>query len=87
MLLACAGVAQPIKDMQTDTGIKDAYTQHWIEYLLAQFKQKKTETPARSAASIQEELIQWTLDNEDKIYSGFLTLEGQSYTPPPITER
>ncbi|KAJ6626610.1 hypothetical protein B0H10DRAFT_1941631 [Mycena sp. CBHHK59/15] len=73
--LACAGVAQPIKNTQTDTGIKDAYTQYWIDYLLEQFKEKKTENPNRDSKEIQEELIQWTLDNEDRIYSGFLTLK------------
>ncbi|KAJ7112273.1 hypothetical protein C8R44DRAFT_741961 [Mycena epipterygia] len=67
--LACSGVAQPIKNSQTATGVKDAYTQHWIDHLLAQFT-------ARSNNEIQEELIQWTLDNEEKIYSGFLTLKG-----------
>ncbi|KAJ7794953.1 hypothetical protein B0H13DRAFT_2245509 [Mycena leptocephala] len=74
--LACASVAQPIKNTQKDTGVKDAYTQHWIEYLLAQFKQKKDEDPARTTADIEKELIQWTLDNEEKIYSGFLTVKG-----------
>ncbi|KAJ6615078.1 hypothetical protein B0H10DRAFT_1950204 [Mycena sp. CBHHK59/15] len=74
--LACAGVAQPIKNTQKDTGIKDAYTQHWIDHLLEQFKQKKQEMPGRSSTDIQEELIHWTLDNDDKIYSGFLTLKG-----------
>ncbi|KAJ6555775.1 hypothetical protein B0H19DRAFT_902080, partial [Mycena capillaripes] len=74
--LACSGVAQPVKNMQTATGVKDAYTQHWIDYLLDEFKAKKNQTPSRSSTEIQEELIQWTLDNQDKIYSGFLTLKG-----------
>ncbi|KAJ7035837.1 hypothetical protein C8F04DRAFT_1340815 [Mycena alexandri] len=74
--LACSGVAQPIKNAQTDTGIKDAYTQHWIKYLLDEFQRKKQEDPERSSDEIEEELIQWTLDNEDKIYSGFLTVDG-----------
>ncbi|KAJ6584218.1 hypothetical protein B0H10DRAFT_2168096 [Mycena sp. CBHHK59/15] len=74
--LACARVAQPIKNTQTDTSIKDAYTQYWISYLLEQFKEKKTENPNWDSKEIQEELIQWTLDNEDRIYSGFLTLKG-----------
>ncbi|KAJ7906752.1 hypothetical protein B0H13DRAFT_2233563 [Mycena leptocephala] len=74
--LACAGVAQPIKNTQTGTGIKDAYTQYWIDYLLEQFKEKKGQSPPRSNTEIEEELIRWTLDNEDKIYSGFLTLKG-----------
>ncbi|KAJ7726809.1 hypothetical protein DFH07DRAFT_945958, partial [Mycena maculata] len=74
--LACLGVAQPIKNAQTDTGIKDAYTQHWIDHILEQFKQKQQADPERSTTKIQEELIQWTLDNEDKIYNGFLTTKG-----------
>ncbi|KAJ7139371.1 hypothetical protein C8R44DRAFT_605476, partial [Mycena epipterygia] len=78
--LACSGVVQPIKNSQTATGVKDAYTQHWINHLLAQFKEKKSENPARSNNEIQEELIQWTLDNEEKIYSGFLTLKGFDLT-------
>ncbi|KAJ7711067.1 hypothetical protein B0H16DRAFT_1480617 [Mycena metata] len=74
--LACSGVAQPIKKAQTDTGVKDAYTQHWISYLLNEFERKQQEDPQRSSVKIQEELVQWTLDNEDKIYSGFLTVDG-----------
>ncbi|KAJ7503663.1 hypothetical protein B0H11DRAFT_2222291 [Mycena galericulata] len=74
--LACSGVAQPIKNSQTETGIKDAYTQHWIDHILEQFKEKKRQAPDRTNTEIQEEHIQWTLDNEEKIYSGFLTLKG-----------
>ncbi|KAJ7202121.1 hypothetical protein GGX14DRAFT_571015 [Mycena pura] len=73
--LACAGVAKPIETMQRDTGVKDAYTQHWIEHLLEQYKRKKAEK-TKSHKDIEAELIQWTLDNEEKIYSGFLTLKG-----------
>ncbi|KAJ7822982.1 hypothetical protein B0H14DRAFT_3146177 [Mycena olivaceomarginata] len=55
-------------------GVKDAYTQYWIEHLLEQYKQKKSE--GQHPKDIESELVQWTLDNEDKIYSGFLTLQG-----------
>ncbi|KAJ7205461.1 hypothetical protein GGX14DRAFT_644635 [Mycena pura] len=75
VILACAGVAKPIETMQRETGVKDAYTQHWIEHLLEQFKQKKAEK-IKSHKDIEAELVQWTLDNEEKIYSGFLTLKG-----------
>ncbi|KAJ7294000.1 hypothetical protein C8J57DRAFT_1704630 [Mycena rebaudengoi] len=74
--LACAGVSAPIKASQTDTGIKDMYTQHWIDHLLDKFKEMKLEDPARDSDEIEAELIQWTLDNDNKIYSGFLTLKG-----------
>ncbi|KAJ7734971.1 hypothetical protein B0H14DRAFT_3613787 [Mycena olivaceomarginata] len=61
--LACSGVLKPAKDSQTRTGVKDMYTQHWINHLLSRFK-------------ITAELVQWTLDNRDSIYSAFLTTKG-----------
>jgi peptide subunit release factor RF-3 len=74
--LACSGVLKPIKDSQTQTGVKDMYTQHWIDHLLARFKEMKTNEPDRSNQDIQTELIQWTVDNRDKLYSAFLTTDG-----------
>ncbi|KAJ6612184.1 hypothetical protein B0H10DRAFT_2177449 [Mycena sp. CBHHK59/15] len=74
--LACAGVVKPVKDSQTQTGVKDVYTQHWIDFLLSQFKDIKKDEPDRADTDIQEELVQWTLDNRDKIYSAFLTMKG-----------
>ncbi|KAJ7698807.1 hypothetical protein B0H14DRAFT_2649370 [Mycena olivaceomarginata] len=60
--LACAGVSKPMKASQTDTGVKDTYTQRTNQIVL----------PRR----FQEELIQWTVDNRDKLYSPFLTMKG-----------
>ncbi|KAJ7698601.1 hypothetical protein B0H17DRAFT_1158298 [Mycena rosella] len=74
--LGCLGVAKHVKDSQTETGVKDTYTQFWIDELLARFKQMKKDQPTRSVQEIQEELIQWTVDNRDKIYSVFLTMKG-----------
>ncbi|KAJ7692327.1 hypothetical protein B0H16DRAFT_1851861 [Mycena metata] len=74
--LACSGVASKIKESQTETGVKDMYTQHWIDDLIARFKELKREDAARTNEDIQAELVQWTLDNEDQIYSGFLTMKG-----------
>ncbi|KAJ7659979.1 hypothetical protein B0H17DRAFT_1163121 [Mycena rosella] len=74
--LACSGILQPIKDSQTRTGVKDMYTQYWIDELISRFKEMKKDDPTRSTADIQEELVQWTVENSDKIYSGFLTTKG-----------
>ncbi|KAJ7508792.1 hypothetical protein B0H11DRAFT_1703142 [Mycena galericulata] len=74
--LACSGVAQRVKDSQTETGVKDMYTQYWIDQLISRFKQMKKDDPTRSNTDIEDELVQWTRANSDKIYSAFLTMKG-----------
>ncbi|KAJ6560702.1 hypothetical protein B0H10DRAFT_1845560, partial [Mycena sp. CBHHK59/15] len=74
--LACLGVPKHVKDLQTQTGIKDMYTQYWIDQLLLRFKEHKIMEPDHSDRDTQEELVQWTLDNRDKIYSAFPTMKG-----------
>jgi hypothetical protein len=65
-----------VKDLQTNTGVKDAYTQHWIDYLIGRARDLQKENPGRPAEEIQAELIVWVNDNKSKIYNGFLTLKG-----------
>lgn len=74
--LACSGVAQRIKESQTETGVKDMYTQYWIDQLICRFKDAKKDDPARLNADIERELIEWTQASSDQIYSGFLTMKG-----------
>ncbi|KAF7368443.1 hypothetical protein MVEN_00167300 [Mycena venus] len=73
--LACSGIVKPIKDLQTETGVKDAYTQFYIDELLSRFKGMKKD-PDLTAAEIESELTQWTKDNQSQIYSPFLTMKG-----------
>lgn len=75
--LACAGVVRPVKDSQTQMGVKDVYTQHWIDLLLSRFKEIKKDEPDRADDDIERELVQWALDNRDNIYSAFLTMKGE----------
>ncbi|KAJ7756607.1 hypothetical protein B0H16DRAFT_1458060 [Mycena metata] len=63
------------QDSQTATGVKDAYTQFHIDELISRFKQMRKDQPDRSVDDIEAELIQWTIDNRDRIYSPFLTLK------------
>ncbi|KAJ7349682.1 hypothetical protein DFH08DRAFT_667969, partial [Mycena albidolilacea] len=74
--LACSGVIEPVKDLQTETGVKDVYTQFWINGLILRFKEMRKDDPNRSVEEIQKELVQWTVENRDSIYSGFLTTKG-----------
>lgn len=73
---ACLGVAQTVKDMQTETGTKDAYLQFWIDHLIDRARTMQREDPTRSKESIQEELWKWAIDNQDRIYSPFFSLDG-----------
>jgi hypothetical protein len=34
MKAACLGISQTVKDLQTNSGVKDAFTQHWIDELI-----------------------------------------------------
>ena len=77
--IACLGIAQHVKDLQTATGIKDAYTQYWIDDLIKRARTMQENEPNRSSASIQAELFEWAEKNRDQIYSGFLTLKGLLY--------
>ncbi|KAJ7206206.1 hypothetical protein C8J57DRAFT_1258525 [Mycena rebaudengoi] len=74
--LACSGVIKHVKESQMNTGVKDTYTQFWIDDLLSRFKTMRNAEPDRSVQDIQMELIQWTVENRDKIYSPFLTMKG-----------
>ena len=74
--MACLGIAQHVKDRQMATGIKDAYTQYWIDDLIKCARTIQENEPKRSSTSIQAELFEWAEENQDRIYSGFLTLKG-----------
>ena len=74
--IACLGVAERVKELQTSTGIKDTFTQHWIEELIDRARDLKKQYPQRTAADIQMELMNWVDENKDNVYNSFLTLEG-----------
>ncbi|KIM81307.1 hypothetical protein PILCRDRAFT_89258 [Piloderma croceum F 1598] len=74
--LSCLGVAKMVSDSQTGTGVKDAYTQFWINQLIERVWETKHRVPFCSIDSIAEELWQWVTTNEDKIYNPFLSHSG-----------
>ncbi|KAJ6514774.1 hypothetical protein DFH09DRAFT_1251422 [Mycena vulgaris] len=74
--LACLGVAQAVKDIQTSTGVKDAYTTYWIEDLIRRSRELKKGDPNLDSADIVKELMDWVTENESKIYNPFLSMKG-----------
>ncbi|KAJ7448584.1 hypothetical protein FB451DRAFT_1053799 [Mycena latifolia] len=74
--LACLGVAQAVKDIQTNTGVKDAYTSYWIEDLIRRSRELKKGDPNLDSAEIVKELMDWVAANESKIYNPFLSMKG-----------
>lgn len=74
--LACLGVAKSVQTQQTKSGIKDTYTQHWIDFLIVRARTLQKEHPERIAADIQKELLIWVEEHKSDIYNPFLTLDG-----------
>ena len=75
--LSCLGIAQNVQNQQTKTGIKDGYTQFWIDDLIARARTLRKHHPGRTAIDIQTDLLTWVHENTDGIYNPFLTLDGE----------
>jgi hypothetical protein len=80
--LACRGVESKVDARWTTTGIKDAYTTYWTNFLLSQFKEIKKSEPHRTSESIYKEVYEWVLnpENREKILSPFLRMKGYDPT-------
>ncbi|KAJ7196272.1 hypothetical protein GGX14DRAFT_403477 [Mycena pura] len=72
--LACEGNETDLKKSYTATGIKDKYTEYWINDILSQFK--KAVANGEDKQAVTEVLKQWVKDHSDDIYSAFLTTDG-----------
>ena len=79
--LACLGISQNVKTQQTKTGIKDAYTQYWIDHLIEQARTLHKEHPRQTTADIQSELLAWVQEHKSEIYNPFLKLDGKHFPP------
>ncbi len=75
--MACLGIAQNVQNQQTKTGTKDAYTQFWIDQLIARARLLRQNHFERTAVDIQTELRAWADENRGNIYNAFLTLDGR----------
>ncbi|KAI0368156.1 hypothetical protein BV20DRAFT_948572, partial [Pilatotrama ljubarskyi] len=74
--LACLGVESKVREKQTETGVKDAYTEHAICELLKRAREERRNQPERTKEDIQEELLAWVDANPDAVYNPVLTMPG-----------
>jgi hypothetical protein len=79
--VACLGVAQSVKDLQTDSGVKDTYTQHWIYQLIDQSRLMQRSQPKHPVAEIQADLMRWVYEKKSSIFNPFLTTKGMTAIP------
>ena len=77
--LACLGVAQTVQNHQTKTGVKDGYTQYWIDHLIERARLLRKEQPGKTANDIQSELLTWVEEHKSEIYNPFLKLDGEHF--------
>ncbi|OBZ70704.1 hypothetical protein A0H81_09161, partial [Grifola frondosa] len=76
VLLACKGNATQVTKCQTDTGVKDPYTQHWINDILSHFQQLKCLHPSCSDEDITKALETFVREHDCNLYNPFLQIEG-----------
>lgn len=74
--MACIGIAQNVQNQQTKSGIKDSYTQFWIDDLILRARTFRKADPMRTTVDIQSELLGWVNNNRNDIINPFLTLDG-----------
>ena len=71
------GNAQAVSTQQTKSGIKDAYTQYWIDDLIERARTLQKAHPQKTKTDIQTELLVWVQEHKGDIYNPFLTLDGK----------
>ncbi|KAI9062110.1 hypothetical protein FKP32DRAFT_1726132, partial [Trametes sanguinea] len=74
LAIACRGVEKHVKARQTLTGVKDMYTQSWIEDLIRRARDQKHR--GQTGDEVQRELLRWVDENEDIILNPCLQLPG-----------
>lgn len=72
--LACSGIKARVLKEQSMTGIKDGYTQYWINQLLERAQKMKSE--GVDVAEIEQELGCWVDENTSLITNKIFTLKG-----------
>ncbi|KAJ2922664.1 hypothetical protein H1R20_g14407, partial [Candolleomyces eurysporus] len=72
---ACKGVAVAVTKKQKETGVKDSYTQFWIERLIEWSRERQKRGDGQSLDEIEAELMSFVEAHSDAVYNPFLTLK------------
>jgi hypothetical protein len=75
----CFGTASAVNTLQTNSGIKDAFTQPRIDMLIARARELQRCEPGHTPEDIQVELLKWVDEKKATILNLFLTLKGQCF--------
>ncbi|KAH9915819.1 uncharacterized protein B0H18DRAFT_939590 [Fomitopsis serialis] len=73
---ACSGVAKRVSTAQTDSGVKDAYTQYFIEKLIAEARTLRDDNPEMTISEAQKFLWAKYSGELNEMLSPFLSMEG-----------
>ena len=65
-----------VKDLQTETGVKDTFTQYWIEKFIDKARETQKIQPLRPPHEIQAEIMAWVDVNKPAVYNSFLMMPG-----------
>ena len=72
--VACRGVASHVEKMQKETGVKDTFTQSWIEKLIGWSRERqRSGEDGRPVAEVEAELMGFVDAHSDLVYNPFLT--------------
>jgi len=71
---ACLGITSNVNTLQTNSGIKDAFTQHWVDDLI--LRSRELQQLGNTPDKIQAELKKWIDEKRGLVLNPFLTLEG-----------
>ncbi|XP_006456915.1 hypothetical protein AGABI2DRAFT_47559, partial [Agaricus bisporus var. bisporus H97] len=72
LAVASLGKAQRVKEMQSASGVKDSFTQHWIDYFLSHSRSFHKENPTVAPERIQAILQGWVSGNSGLVYNPYL---------------